>query len=209
MRVQKTIIRIPVELLFAHPENPNRMSDANFKKLKRNIEQTQNYEPVIVRKHPDIKNAFEIINGHHRVKALKQLGNTFADCVEWDVDDDHARLLLSTLNRLSGKDELSAKISLIKNLSENRTASELAKLLPETKTAIEKLKDITKPVANFAKDSKAFLNTLVFFLDDEQIAIVENALEKVLPKEGLAAERNAKAITQIAKSYSSQRHRGS
>ncbi|MFH1131617.1 MAG: MBL fold metallo-hydrolase, partial [Pseudomonadota bacterium] len=41
---------------------------------------------------------------------------------------------------------------------------------------IEKLKDITKPLEGFADNSKAFLNTLVFFLDDEQIETVETAL---------------------------------
>ena len=130
--MQNTIIRIPLDRLLPHPENPNRMAKATFEKLKNHIKQTHKYEPLIVRSHPEIENCFEIINGHHRTKALSQLGETFADCVIWDVDDDQTRILLATLNRLGGKDELNAKVSLIKNLSEKFSSKELAKLLPDT-----------------------------------------------------------------------------
>jgi hypothetical protein len=195
------IIRIPLDRLLPHPENPNRMSKQNFEKLKRHIKQSHNYEPLIVRKHPEITDCFQIINGHHRAEALKQLGETFADCVEWDIDDDAARLLLATLNRLGGKDELNAKASLYKSLSIKFSVKELVKLLPDNKQTIEKLKDITKPLEGFAEDKKAFLNTLVFFLNDEQIEIVETALEKATQADGAKSEKMAKAITVISKHY--------
>ena len=200
LKMQNTnfIIRIPLDRLLAHPENPNRMSRQAFEKLKRHIAQSHNYEPLIVRKHPEIENHFEIINGHHRAKALKELSETFADCVIWDVDDNQVRILLATLNRLGGKDELATKAELIKNLSEKFSSKELAKSLPDTKQAIERLKDITKPLQGFTGNPKLFLNTLVFFLDNQQIKIVESALGKVIPAEGSKAERMAEAITIIA-----------
>ncbi len=211
--MQNTIIRIPLDKLLPHPENPNKMAKANFEKLKRHIKQSHNYEPLIVRKHPDPdlsgNDSFQIINGHHRADALKQIGETFADCVEWDIDDDAARLLLATLNRLGGKDELNAKASLYKSLSIKFSVKELVKLLPDNKQTIEKLKDITKPLAGFADNSKAFLNTLVFFLDDEQIETVEAALEKAIKtqqslerkRQESKSEKQAKAITVISKNY--------
>jgi hypothetical protein len=182
------------------------MAKATFEKLKRHIKQTHKYEPLIVRNHPEIENCFEIINGHHRTKALKQLGETFADCLIWDIDDDEARILLATLNRLGGKDELSAKVSLIKNLSEKFSGKELAKLLPDTKTTIDKLKDITKPIDYRTENPKLFLNSMVFFLDDEQIKTVEDALEKAIQQsrdsdEAGKAEKTAKALTTIAQQY--------
>ena len=202
--MQNTIIRIPLDKLLPHPENPNRMAKANFEKLKRHIKQSHNYEPLIIRKHPEIENHFQIINGHHRAAALKQLGETFADCVQWDVDDDAARLLLATLNRLGGKDELASKASLYKNLSINFSVPELSKLLPDTKQAIERLKDITKSLPQIADNAKAFLNTLIFFLNDEQIKIVQAALEKATPAKGTKAERMAAAITIIADEWMSE-----
>jgi hypothetical protein len=201
MQKETSIIRIPLDRLLAHPENPNKMAKATFEKLKRHIKQTHNYEPLIVRRHPEIENHFQIINGHHRAKALTQLGETFADCVEWDVDDDAVRLLLATLNRLGGKDELASKASLYKNLSIKFSVSELTKFLPDTKQAIERLKDITKSLPQPGDNSKAFLNTLVFFLNDEQIETVESALEKAMPPDGTKSEKLANAITKISKNY--------
>ncbi|PKL48750.1 MAG: hypothetical protein CVV39_03925 [Planctomycetes bacterium HGW-Planctomycetes-1] len=205
--MQNTIIRIPLDKLLPHPENPNKMSRQNFEKLKRHIKQSHNYEPLIVRKHPEIEEHFQIINGHHRAEALKQIGQTFADCVEWDINDDEARLLLATLNRLGGKDELAAKAALYKNLSGKFSVAELVKLLPDDRQTIEKLKDIAKPPAGFEEDKKAFLNTLVFFLDDAQIETVENALEKAAPpslerkRQENKSEKMAKAITVISTDY--------
>jgi ParB/RepB/Spo0J family partition protein len=201
------IIRIPLDKLIPHPENPNKMSKQTFEKLKRHIKQSYNYEPLIVRKHPETENHFEIINGHHRATALKQLGETFVDCVIWNIDDDQARILLATLNRLGGKDELSAKSELIKSLSEKFSVKELSKLLPDTKTAIERLKDITKSLPQPEDDAKAFLNTLVFFLNDEQIKIVEAALEKAMPAKGTKSGKAATAVTIIAKDYLNQSRR--
>ena len=201
MHNQTTIIRILLDKLLPHPENPNKMSKQTFEKLKRHIRQSHNYEPLIVRKHPKIEDCFQIINGHHRAAALKQLGETFADCVIWNVDDDQARILLATLNRLSGKDELSVKAELIKSLSEKFSGKELAKLLPDNKQAIERLKDITKSLPQIEDDASVFLNTLVFFLNDEQIKIVEAALEMAIPANGTKSEKAAMAITTISKNY--------
>ena len=94
---------VPIEKLIAHPDNPNRMSDKTFAKLVRNIKKTGRYEPIIVRPKGD---SYEIINGHHRIKALQQLGIKTADIVIWDVNDNETDILLTTLNRLSGSDEL-------------------------------------------------------------------------------------------------------
>ena len=220
----KTIIQIPIDKLFAHRENPNRMSKSVYEKLKRHIGQAHNYEPLIVRRHPTIENGFEIINGHHRAQALGELGESFADCVEWDVDDNQARVLLATLNRLGGKDELSAKIDLIKNLSEKFNSRELAKLLPDTKTVIEKLKNIESQVKNNEiKSSNIKFEmpcSLVFFLNEEQMKIVEAGIDIAQAAEkklflatentedteikgyrGTKAEERARAITAISREF--------
>ncbi|HBG27461.1 MAG: hypothetical protein A2Y10_02710 [Planctomycetes bacterium GWF2_41_51] len=200
MSKKNTVLKIEMEKLLAHPENPNRMSGVNFEKLKNHIKQTGNYEPLIVRAHPEKKGFYQIINGHHRAEALKQLGETFADCAVWDVDDDGVRILLSTLNRLGGKDDLRLKIELIKKLSEKYGSKELAEKLADSKQVIEKLRDITVkslPLPD-GRGSDVFLNTLVFFLNDEQMEIVQAAIEKAMPAKGTKAEKMAAAITAIA-----------
>ena len=203
MPPSNAVFQIPIDRLIAHPLNPNRMPQNAFEKLKSHISRTGNYEPIIVRAHPDIASAFEIINGHHRTKALAQLGRGMADCIQWDVDDDETMLLLTTLNRLGGSDELSTKSELIQNLSAKYSSGELAKMLPDTKATIEKLKDITAPMANLAENSKAFLNTLVFCLDDAQADIVKDALDSAIEpdKSKTFTQRKADALTKIANCY--------
>ena len=77
IKTENTIKTIVLSKLIAHPDNPNVMSDSTFRKLVRNIERTGLYEPIVVRPHPDEKDhsatadKFQIINGHHRVKALE------------------------------------------------------------------------------------------------------------------------------------------
>lgn len=197
MHKDTTIIKIPLDNLLPHPENPNRMSKANFEKLKNHIKQTGNYEPLIVRAHSEKQECYQIINGHHRAEALKQIGETYADCSVWDVDDDGVRVLLTTLNRLGGKDALSLKIDLIKKLSAKYNSKELAKLLPDTKAVIEKLKNITKSLPQFADNSKTFLHTLVFFVTDAQLKIIEKAIAKA-SKNSSKAVKKASGLTKIA-----------
>ncbi|OQA01194.1 MAG: ParB-like nuclease domain protein [Planctomycetes bacterium ADurb.Bin401] len=202
MQNQNEVKQIELNRLIENPENPNRMSKQNFEKLKKHIAETGNYESLIVRAHPKKKRSYQIINGHHRAKALKQIGASYANCSIWDVDDDGVRILLSTLNRLGGKDDLSIKIELIKKLSAKYSSKELAAKLPDSRQVIEKLRDITmKPLPlAVACGRDIFLNSLVFFLTDEQAKIVEKALAKA-SKNSSKAEKKASAITQIAQEW--------
>jgi ParB-like chromosome segregation protein Spo0J len=201
MHKETNIIRVPLKKLFVHPENPNKMSQANFKKLKNHISQSGKYEPLIVRNHPEIPDSYQIINGHHRLQVLQEIGEEFADCVQWDVNDDEVRILLTSLNRLGGKDELGLKIELIKKLSEKYSSKELGKLLPDTKETIEKLKNLTKPLEDFKADAKGFLNTFVLFLTDAQLEIIQKAIAKASAEKGSKALKMAIGMTKIAKEW--------
>jgi hypothetical protein len=195
---------IALEKLVAHPDNPNKMSQVTFGKLVRNIERTGRYEPLIVRPYPnksktvaiaktgvqkdddamdsrlrgnDIKktsDCFQIINGHHRCLALTKLGHKAADCVVWDIDDEQTDILLATLNRLGGTDELGKKLELLKRLNKRMESGELSKLLPQTAKQIERLTNLKMP--SMPAEAKSFSNPMVFFVNDAQQETIENAL---------------------------------
>ena len=93
------VTEVEISRLLPHPENSNRMDVETLSKLRRHIESTGRYEPLVVRPHPTEDGRFQVINGHHRLQVLKALGHTKARCVIWEVDDDQARLYLATLNR--------------------------------------------------------------------------------------------------------------
>ena len=199
----KQIMQIELERLLVHPGNPNVMADGDFGKLCGHIARTGNYEAIVVREHPDGGGNYEIINGHHRAKALTELGYTHADCVVWDIDDEGVLVLLGTLNQLRGRDELSKKSELIKSLSKRFDSEELSKILPETTKSIERLKDVTKKIDMSDVQAKAMLNSVVYFLDDEQNKILDEAVGIALEKidGGTSGQRKGRAIVEIAKSY--------
>ncbi len=202
---------IALSKLLAHPDNPNVMSDATFRKLVRNIERTGLYEPIVVRPHPEKKDhsatadKFQIINGHHRVKALERLGRKEADCVVWDVDDEQTAVLLTTLNRLAGSDTLAKKIELLKKLTERMGTAQLAKLLPQTAKQIERLTNLKLAIAPLKAQAEQFAIPIVFFVTKQQQEIIENALSsvenRVLNNEMTKAQRRAAAITEIASKF--------
>nr|NIO41219.1 ParB N-terminal domain-containing protein [Burkholderiales bacterium] len=197
-KIENRVTSIPIDKLIAHPGNPNRMSKRNFARLVCNIKRTGRYEPLVVRRHGD---EFQIINGHHRWKALHQLGYETVDAVVWDVDDAEADILLSTLNRLSGSDVLEKKLALLDRINRNMHARDMAKLLPFTRSQIEKLRNLKIPSAPAKINIKSFAVPMVFFLNDEQQQIIEQALS--LAREPLAgktkASRNAASLTEIAR----------
>jgi ParB-like chromosome segregation protein Spo0J len=204
------IKQIALSKLVAHPGNPNSMSEATFRKLVRNIERTGLYEPIVVRPHPDEKDhsatadKFQIINGHHRVKALEQLGHKEADCVVWDVDDEQTAVLLTTLNRLAGSDTLAKKVELLKKLTEQMGTAQLAKLLPQTAKQIERLTALKNSVQRTAGSVQCaqFAIPIMFFVSKHQQKIIEEALSSIEHRvssiETTKAQRRAAAITEIA-----------
>ena len=199
-RIENRVTSIPIGKLIAHPGNPNRMSQRNFARLVRNIKRTGRYEPLVVRRHGD---DFQIINGHHRCMALQQLGYETADAVVWEVDDAKADILLSTLNRLGGSDVLEKKLALLDRINRNMHAREMAKLLPFTRTQIEKLKNIKVPSAPAQINIKSFAVPMIFFLNDEQQRIVEQALSRARDTlaEKTKAARSAAALTEMAQYF--------
>ncbi len=194
---------IEIFRLYPHPGNPNRMSKENFRKLVRHIECSGRYEPLIVRPMSN-DSQYQIINGHHRLEALKQLGYETCDCVAWEVDDDEANLLLATLNRLCGQDVLEKKTALLDKLNSKLKVAELARLLPQTKTQIQRLIDLHKDGLKLKlaqPDEQSIAYPFVFFLNAKQKQIVDKALSLASTDTATKAERNAQAITQIASGY--------
>jgi len=201
--MSNAIRQIQLNKLIAHPDNPNRMAKNNFIRLTRNIKKTGNYEPVVARPHPSRDGMFEIINGHHRRKALEQLGYDKIDAVVWDLDDSQTDLLLATLNRLTGTDDTQKKINLIKRISARTDISELAKLIPSTRQQLQKIKNFKVPTKIQSRTLESMPKPMVFFLDAGRQKTIEKALavasQKTPCKSG--AETNAAALTLIAEQF--------
>ncbi len=203
MMKQKQIITIALNKLIAHPDNCNRMSDSAFGKLLRHIERTGNYEPIIVRPHPKRKGCYQILNGHHRLRVLGKLGAACAECVVWKVDDAEALVLLATLNRLGGSDDVYKKSQLVAGLHRHFNSKDLVRMLAESRKSIERLKKLKRPIVAQKLAAKSFLNPMMFFLTDEQKVVVEKAIGQAVAGEiqGTTAQKRAAGLVKIAKTF--------
>ena len=134
---------IALDLLDDHPDNANRMGEDLLAKLVAHIRDSGKYPPLIIRPHPQHAGRYQILDGHHRAKALRQLGRTEACCEIWDVDDGQTDLLLLTLNRLCGEDDPYRRGALLKRVATLSDLKELAAKLPEDVQRIRKLIEAT------------------------------------------------------------------
>jgi ParB/RepB/Spo0J family partition protein len=197
---------IGIGLILPHPENCNLMQAQALDKLRRHIERTGRYEPIVVRPHPTAARRFQVINGHHRLAVLKSLGQTSVQCIVWDVDDEQARLYLATLNKLSGEDVPERRSLLVSSLLESYQLEDLALLLPENRDQLAELERLAKsepgdlPTDSLEGKDVAAHVILEFFLEPDRAKRVNEALDFVAHRHPKIAARSD-ALVQLARFY--------
>lgn len=170
------IVEIELAQLEAHPLNSNVMGAEMVAKLAAHLKRTGRYPPVIVRRVGGSEAAsggekHQILDGHHRVAALRSIGASRARCVVWEVDDEEALLLLATLNRLSGQDDPRKRSKLILALSGRRgvPVRNLSVQLPERGEQVEALANLSeRPRLVKAREVDDLPVSVHFFLMPEQ-----------------------------------------
>jgi len=130
---------LPIDRIDAHPLNSNRMPEALLDKLASEIRRTGLYPPIIVR---PVGQRYQVLDGHHRLKVLKQLGYTEVAAVVWPVDDEQALVLLASLNRMRGEDDPRKRAALLGRLRASMGVNELAKRLPEDLGRVKRLLEL-------------------------------------------------------------------
>jgi ParB/RepB/Spo0J family partition protein len=203
------LMGIPLDELFAHPLNANRMSEERLSKLAQNIAQERQCPPLIVRPHPARPGAYQILDGHQRYTILKRLGAARAPCFVWPCDDKTALVLLSSLNRLQGEDVPERRADLLRELSAHVSVEELSRLLPEDAAQIDSM------LTTFALDSRGLLEEFTraarnaeqspsrpmsFVLSTDDGAVLEAAVRRA--SSGLTGRnRRGRALGIIAQAY--------
>lgn len=177
---------IRISALDSHPERTNYMDHGSLTKLRRLIERTGRYEPLVVRTQKASKARYEIINGYSRLQVLRAMGRKTAQCIVWKLNDDEARLCLATLNRLSGREVPERRAVLIEGLSVRHGSDELARLLPDGPKQLAKLCELASIDASPAPKEHAQSRTstsprqvMEFFVDQEQADKINLALDVI------------------------------
>jgi ParB-like chromosome segregation protein Spo0J len=200
---------IPLTDLLPHPLNANVMSYEMREKLKAHIKRTDRYPYLIVRPHPDQPDKYQVLDGHHRIAVLRELGHVDALCDIWEVDDREANLLLATLNRLEGQDVPIRRAELIHELLGEMSLSDLAGLLPETDGQLEELHALLEfPADEIAalldeqaeEEEKVLPRVLSFVVTPDQERVIEEAVE--LASDGTPGrDRKARGLANLAMHY--------
>ena len=200
---------VPLVDLRAHPLNANVLSEDLREKLKAHIRRTGRYPFIVVRPYPEEPDRFEILDGHHRVEILRELGYQEARCDVWSVDDHEAKLLLATLNRLEGQDLPIKRAQLIHELIGEMSQGDLSGLLPETDKQIEELEALLQfPAEEIAalleeeseKAERVLPRVMTFVVSPEQEELIERAVE--LASDGTPRrDRKARGLTNLARHF--------
>ena len=212
VRESERLVRVPLEQLAPHPANPNVMSDELLEKLAANIALEDNYEPLTVRPQAGEAGCYQILGGHQRKAALERLGHDAALCYVWPCDDETALRLLVTLNRLEGQDDPMMRAKLLQELSALASPEELARLLPEDETTIQRCLDMLDLdldglLADLSRDAgpAADWRTITFAVakqDEKEIEdVIAAAAEQI---EGV--NRRGRALAAVCRAYA-ERHR--
>ena len=205
--VRQRLLRVPLAALHPHPSNANVMSEGRLEKLARNIAREGRYPPLIARPHPERPGEYELLDGHQRVVALRRLGYREVQIVCWDCDDTAALLLLASLNRLRGEDDLEKRSALLAELTGAVSTTELAALVPDDVGSIDEM------LATVADDSDAVMQKLraaieiarisrrviSFGVEPDEQELIEAALEAAGAGRGRA--RRGNMLASICRRY--------
>src|SRR3989441_212570 len=212
--IRKTGTRISTQMialddLVPHPLNSNVMTTELRAKLTAHIRRTGRYPFLVVRPHPEQDGKYQVLDGHHRVAVLRDLGHTEARCDVWEVDDREAKLLLATLNRLQGQDLPRRRAELLHALLGETSAGDLAGLLPESEKQIEELHALLEfPAEEIAalldeqsqEAEKVLPRVMTFVVNREQEELIERAVE--LASDGTPGrDRKAKGLANLAQHF--------
>jgi ParB-like chromosome segregation protein Spo0J len=209
-RVQRIGPRmIPLDCLLPHPLNSNVMPPDLQAKLRAHIKRTGRYPYLVVRAHPKESGKYQVLDGHHRVTVLRELGYPEARCDIWAVDDREAKLLLATLNRLQGQDQPRRRAELVHELLAEMNVSDLGGLLPESDKQLEELHALLEfPAEEVAallrqqeeEAERVLPRVLTFVVTPEQEKHIEAAVEAA--SDGThGRDRRARGLTVLARRF--------
>jgi ParB family chromosome partitioning protein len=201
-------VDIPIESIQSPEWNPNRMDEAMRPRLKASIERFGLVVPLVVR---DLSaGRFETIGGAQRLSVLRDLGIAEAPCVVVAADDAEARLLSQCLNRIAGEDDLGLRAEMLKAVLEQVPEAEVVRLLPETSQGLAALaslgqQDLAGYLQDWQQSQSARLKHLTFQSTPAQLAVIEEALARVMPQVGKNGGDNpnprGNALYLLCKSY--------
>lgn len=124
--LKQTYYVLPVADVMENDWNPNHMEAKEFNLLKAHIQKVgdNSEQPIMVRKHPEHIGKYQIIDGAHRYKVMKELGFEEIIATIVDYDDKMAKIKTLSMNKIKGEADQVKLAELIKDLRENHNVAD-------------------------------------------------------------------------------------
>lgn len=110
------IIQVHINKIQSADENSNIMSDIEYKRMKEDIVRNGFLEPIQVRKNGK---GYVVVNGHHRVRALEELGEKKVPCIVLSDDNITSKVRAIHLNTARGRQNPKILAKIIKQLKDS------------------------------------------------------------------------------------------
>jgi len=191
---------VPLNQLKFREINPNLMSDALFEKLKASIKEFGFLVPIVVDR------TYTIIDGHHRARALAELGKDTAVVVVVDIDINKGNLAALSLNTIKGSMDSNLLKKYMQMLRKHFTDADifaLSNLEQDFMDVAKAVKKATVEVETVIEAGKSDIPVKTTVMFDPKVydnfASLLNAIREELGEEGIYVfGENVRKLRRIA-----------
>ncbi len=156
--MELAVSNLPIGKVMPNPWNPNKQTDRQYAAEMESICDNGFVMPIIVRKHPEKKGFYEIVDGEHRWKALQQIAaegkkgkanvptlieNKEIPAIVLAIDEAKAKRLTVIMNETRGRADLTSLGTLLAELAPE-LGEDLIIGLPYTPEQLNEILDIAK-----------------------------------------------------------------
>ena len=201
------VIELPIEVLKEAPWNANQIDETMMQRLRASIGKFGLVQNLVVRQ---VAGGYEVLSGNQRLKLIHELHFGTVPCVVVSADDSHARLLAQALNHIHGEDDLGLRAELIREVLQVIPEEEVLTILPDTINGLKGMASLGQETVagylqNWERARAVRLRNLIFKLTEEQLLLVDKAIEHILPKarrhHGISPNARGTALYLICKSF--------
>ena len=130
-------VKIPVNKVHPNPWNPNRTTDREQEAIQESLNEFGQVLEVLVRPHPSIDGAYQIIDGEHRYLEMSQDGIIVANIL-YGISDIDAKRLTIVMNQTRGKSDKEKEAVLLAEIKSIQPES-FGNALPYTQDELDEL----------------------------------------------------------------------
>jgi ParB family chromosome partitioning protein len=177
-------------------------SEGYVEELAESIEQEGQLKPIIVRAHPAKPDVYQVIDGEHRIRALRKLGREVVRAEVRKLSDEEAYLLAIRVNEMHGKrlNELEEALH-IKRMMEQfgYTQSDVAERFKKTQAWVSYRLALVERLAPETRE--AFITRVIDATHAREIATLSKedqaaVVDKVV-RNGLSSRKTAALVYTI------------